>query len=402
MHRISIPLALLASASLSVAPPLTPPASAQEVPVVTLSGPAATYPDGLGSLRGVRQLSGGRLLVADGLGQALIVWTPGAGADTLTNIGEGPDEYENPDGLFPLPDGGTLLVDIGNARLVELDANLEFGDTRPIARGQTGPGMTLLLPAATDDGGFIYFHRAEIGVEGGMRDSASVARFDRQSEDIVDLARIKIQDTKRQESGSGNNRNISIEPIPLSPQDAWGVAPDGSLAVARSSDYHIEWIRPDGRIVRGPAVAYEPVRVGTAEQEEYFEDRSGGIMIDMEMSDGGSPRMSMSRGSSEAANMRRDIARYEWPDVKPAFTPRAVTVSPAGHAWVRRSRPAGEPTLFDIFDSEGIRLAQVALPPDRQLVGFGDDAVFLVRSDELEFAWLEVYELPMERLESGR
>jgi hypothetical protein len=88
--------------------------------------------------------------------------------------------------------------------------------------------------------------------------------------------------------------------------------------------------------------------------------------------------------------------------VKPAFTPRAVTVSPAGHAWVRRSRPAGEPTLFDIFDSEGIRLAQVALPPDRQLVGFGDDAVFLVRSDELEFAWLEVYELPMERLESGR
>ena len=35
-------------------------------------------------MRGVRELEDGRVIIADGFGGAVIVWTPGVSADTLT------------------------------------------------------------------------------------------------------------------------------------------------------------------------------------------------------------------------------------------------------------------------------------------------------------------------------
>ncbi|WP_423926113.1 hypothetical protein [Candidatus Palauibacter sp.] len=55
---------------------------------------------------------------------------------------------------------------------------------------------------------------------------------------------------------------------------------------------------------------------------------------------------------------------------------------------------AGAPALFDVFDARGQRIAEVELPEDRSLVAFGEDSVYLTRSDEFEFAWLEKYAAP--------
>ncbi len=63
-----------------------------------------------------------------------------------------------------------------------------------------------------------------------------------------------------------------MRPIPLSPEDAWGVAPDGSVVVARSQAYGVDWYAPEGTVVRGDTVAYEPVPITTAEKAEYFRD----------------------------------------------------------------------------------------------------------------------------------
>lgn len=363
-------------------------AVAQEPPVLALEGPTATYADGLGSLRGVRELDDGRVLVADGMGQALIVWRPGAGADTLTNVGEGPEEYETPDGLFALPGGGTLLVDIGNARLTEIGPDLAFLDTRPIARGQLGPGMSLLIPVGTDDRGRIYFQQRPPMTE--PQDSAWIARFDPATEEIERLGRAKLQDEQRSESGGPNNRSVQVRPMPLTRQDAWGVAPDGRVAVARSGEYRLEWIGPDGSVTAGPVVAYRPLRVTDADKEEYLEDLSGGLAVSV-TSDGGPPQLSFSRAGRGLAGRAGD---YAWPEVKPPFPPGAVRVDRDGRAWVRRYGRAGDPPLYDVFDARGRRVAQVRLEGDRRVVGFGDGTVYVERGDELEFAWLERYDMP--------
>jgi len=367
---------------------LAAPGAAQDPPVVTLETPAATYADGLGSLRGVRELPGGRVLVADGLGQALIVWTPGGGADTLTNVGEGPEEYETPDGLHPLPDGATLLVDIGNARLTELDAELDFVDTRPIAQGQIAPGMSLLLPVGTDDRGRIYFQQRPPMTE--PQDSAWIARFDPATEEIERLGRVRLQDQQRSESGSANDRSVRIRPMPLTPEDAWNVGSGGRIAVARTGEYRLEWVEPDGTVVRGPVVAYDPVRVTGADREAYMEELSSGLAV-LVTSDGGPPQLSFSRGGRGAGG---GPDGFTWPDVKPAFGGGAVRVDGEGRAWVRRHVAAGEPQRYDVFDILGRRIAQVRLPEDRRLVAFGDGHLYVERRDELGFAWLERYEMP--------
>ena len=385
-RRAARPAAVVSSAVVLFA--LAAPAAAQDPPLLALETPAATYPDGLGSLRGVRELAGGRVLVADGLGQALIVWTPGGGADTLTNVGEGPEEYETPDGLHALPAGGTLLVDIGNARLAELSAELEFVDTRPVAQGQIGPGMTLLLPVGTDDRGRIYFQQRPPMTE--MRDSAWIARFDPATEVIDRLGSVKLQDQQRSESGGANERSVRMRPMPFTTEDAWSVGRDGRVAVARTGEYRLEWIEPDGSVVRGPAVPWEPVRVTGADREAYMEELAGGLGI-MVTSDGGPPQLSFSRGGRELAG---GADEFTWPAVKPAFAGGAVRVDGAGRAWVRRHVAAGEPPLYDVFDAGGRRIARVTLPEDRRLVAFGERSLYVERRDELEFAWLERYEMP--------
>ena len=323
---------------------------AQEAPVLLVSQTVATYTDGLGSMRGVRELADGRVLIADGLGEALIVWTPGQGADTLTNVGEGPGEYQVPDGLYPLPNDGTLLVDLGNARLVEIGSDLSFGETRPIAQGGMSPGsmgsMTLLLPVGTDDAGRIY-HQQSVGGMMSTGDSALIARFDPATGESEELGRVKRPERKHEESGGAQDRRIQIRPVPLSPEDSWNVSWDGRVAVARSGDYRLEWIGPDGLITAGPIVGYDPVDVGRAEQN----------------------------------------------DVKP-FTAGGVRIDGHGRAWVQRHRKGDEAPLFDVFDPSGRRIAQVELPENRRLVGFGENSLYLTRSDEFDFAWLQKYDAP--------
>lgn len=367
-----------------------PPLLAQDPPLRELASPTATYPEGLGSLRGARELPDGRVLVADGLGEALIVWRPGGGADTLTNVGQGPDEYRIPDALHPLPEGGTLLVDIGNARLAWIGADLSFGDTEPIARPGPG-GLRLVLPVGTDARGRIYYEQRPPPGPGGAPDSATIRRLDPASGAEESLGRRKLEEIALSSSGGANDRRVSMRPRPLTPQDAWAPAPDGRIAVARVGDYHLEWMQPDGSVVRGPAVPFEPVRVRAADREEWVEAVASGGLAVMVEDDGSGPRTRFRRGGGGGSP---EVSDFEWPETKPPFPDRAVAVAPDGTAWVRRHVPAGDAPLFDLFDARGRRVAQVRAPEGRSLVAFGPASVYLRRTDDLGFQWLERYALP--------
>ena len=378
------------AAAMTLSPAAVRTAEAQEAPRVSFGMAIAAFEDGLGSMRGVRELEDGRVLIADGFGAAVIAWMPGGGADTLTNTGQGPEEYRTPDGLFPLPDGATLLVDLGNARLTRIEADLGFGETWPIARGGPNTGMTMMIPVGTDREGGIYFQQRLDGMA-GISDSAAVARFDPATGETSEVGRVRLAEQTRVESGDANNRSVNIRPVPFSNQDAWNVAWDGRVAVARADGYRLEWLDRAGGVVRGPGIPYEPVRVRRADQEEWLDQLGGGLRVEA-TDDGSGMRMSMSRAPSGSSNA--DPSDFEWPDVKPVIPAGAVAVDAEGRAWVRRHVPAGEAHLYDVFDADGQRVAQVELPEERRLVTFGAESAYLVRSDEFGFAWLEKYPMP--------
>ncbi len=351
------------------------------------------FPEAFSLVQGLRELADGRVMVADPLGQALVVADLKAGtADTLGNVGQGPEEYRQPDGLFALPGGSTLLVDLGNARLTEVLPDGSFGETTPIAQGEPGTGSLLIIfPRGVDSEGRIYFRPFGGRPTPQLPDSAAVVRWDKVAGAMDTVVQVKLPEMKRSTQGGAGNQNVSIMPVPLSAEDAWAVGWDGRIAVARAGDYHVEWVHPDGRVVRGSPVEYEPVRIRRADREEWLESLGNGIRIGIMANNSGERRMSMSRGGGDFGD-GPDPDSFEWPDHKPAFTSNGVWVTPEGDMWVRRHVPAGEPLRFDVFGADAQLKGEVTLPAGRDIVGFGTAAVYVVRTDDMGLQWLEQYE----------
>lgn len=373
------------------------PLAAQEVPEKTLVKPSATFPEGFARLSGLRELPDRRVMIADGLGQVVVIADLASGvANTIGGEGQGPDEYLQPDGLFPLPRGATLLVDLGNGRLTAIAEDGAFGETSKIAQ-PGGDGLMLVLPRATDGDGRIYFqHMGGMGAGRGFPDSSAVVRWDRTAGAFDTVALVKLPDRKVDRSGSDNERSVRVQPVPLSREDAWAVAGDGRVAIARAGTeegvYRVEWILPDGHVVRAAPARYRPAKVSAAEKEEWVTNLSSNGLRVMVTNDNGSLQASFSRGGSGRGTP--DVDGFDWPDVLPPFAANAVDVAPDGSAWVTRQVPAGDAPLVDVFGPDGSLRARIRLPVNREVAGFGADAVYLVRTDELDFQWLERYELP--------
>ena len=373
------------------------PVTAQgQVPERHLDEADAVFPESFSTISGLRELRDGRLLIADALGQALMVVDLTAGvADTIGRVGAGPGEYDQPDGVFPLPGDSTLLVDLGNGRLTVMGPDLSFGETTPIAQGEFSPGtggggLMIVMPRATDSRGGVYFQAMGGFGRGGPPDSTAVVRWDRGTGAMDTVAMIKRLEFKVQTSGSAGSRNMNMmmTPIPYSPQDGWGAGWNGTVAAARSGGYYLEWIGADGQRTRSDTVSYRPVRIRQAEKEEYV-DRlsSGGLQVRMGI-DNGVVQASFSRGGG---GIRRDTDGYEWPDTKQGFVATGVFVTPEGDAWVERSVPAGANPVFDVFDANGQLKEQVILPAGRRIVGFGAAHVYVSAADDFDLQWLERY-----------
>ena len=54
--------------------------------------------------------------------------------------------------------------------------------------------------------------------------------------------------------------------MPPTPDD-WAILSDGSLAIVRPNDYHIDWVYPDGRRVSTPKMPFDWRRLTDADKQ---------------------------------------------------------------------------------------------------------------------------------------
>lgn len=352
-----------------------------------LGEPEAVHSEGFGLIAGVRELSDGRVLVADPMSQLFMALSPDLSTATpLGREGQGPGEFRQPDGVWPLGGDLSLLVDLGNARLTRVDASGKMGETTPILI--PGARMTAAIPGGTDARGAIYFQESVMGPR-GMRDSVRVMRRDLQSGDQTPVATVKAAEFDRRESGGDGEMNVQIIPIPMSAVDVWGTTPDGGIYVARAGASRMEFVTPDGEHRVGAPLSIPTVPIRGAEQEEWQanQERTGSVGMSVEEVNG-QRRVSLARARRSAA--MRDLP---WPDAKPSFT-GPVFVDPDGRGWVRRARPAGEPAWYDVFDQTGSHVGSVEFPEGRSLAGFGAESLYAARVDDLDLHHLERYSIP--------
>ncbi len=355
-----------------------------------LGGPDAVFPGDFGYVHTVVELPDGHVLVPDPLGKALYRVDMDKGTRNVAGgLGQGPGEYLQPDAVWPFQGDSILLVDLGNARLVRIGPDLVFGAMRPIATFAGDDAPVMVLPDAVDAEGDAF-----VSVLGGYPppDSGAILRVGLTTAAVDTVARYRLREYEITETDDGTY----VIPIRLSPQDAWGVAPDGSIVIARAAHYGVNWVAPNGVVTYGDTIPYAPVPVTRADMAGDLRaaQRHGGISMDSEVREDGTRTTNFSRGGFGPPDEEVDYDDYTWHDVKPAFHNAAVRVDPLGRAWVRRHLPADSGTRYDLFDRAGQRVRALTLEGDRTVAGFGLAHVYIVTYDEVDLAYLERYRLP--------
>ncbi len=369
---------------------------------IALTKPDAEYAEPFTSIRGVRELANGKVLVADLQDKVVQVIDLVAGtAVKVGREGQGPEEYMLPMGLFGMPDGSVLLQDMGNRRFLPLHADGKIGKpfSPPMPPAPSGAGAQpggfllgagLMNVRGADARGNLYFQGIVFPGDGGSgADSVPLMTWDRVSPKVDTVAWLPIPANQRpQVTREGGRQSVMVRiggggAWPR--QTSWVPAPDGRIAIVSPEPYQVTWLER-GKRVAGPVIPFTPRKVTEADKKEWLaiQARARPVVTTF----GGGPR-----NAAPPRIPTPSASDIEWPEVLPAFSGiDAVQMTPEGQVWVQRVKGAGDPVpSYDIFDSQGRLTGAATLRPKSRIAGFGKGTVYVVRTDADDLQYLERY-----------
>ncbi len=426
-------------------------AHAQQVPTRALTKPEVEYTEPFSQLNSLYELRDGRVVVADIRDKSLqAIDLRTAKATAVGREGAGPQEWNSVMGLWPWRGDSVLANDFGNGRYLVIapdgkpartfttvgDGPIIVGgppgpatggarggsigrgagagsagggaggravsvEGPPGGRGRGGPISFGANGRASDVRGRIYSQGMGIQIDGNgnisSADSAPILRFDPATDKTDTIAFINLAKNSAGGSARGDGRGSETVEVrignnaPYSAADDWAVFRDGTVAILRVSDYHVEMIPVGGRRIVGRPVAYTPVKIGEAEKQEWRDRMKTATPIVRTVGD----------GPGRAAPIPKlDLAQEppSWPAVKPPFLggggSSAAFPAPNGDLWVVRTRPASDKVpKIDVFNAEGQLIGRVTLPEKTRLVGFGAKGVYTARADDDDLQYLQRHAL---------
>jgi hypothetical protein len=388
-------------------------AAAQQAPRA-LPAPDKSLEEPFSRVDGLRELSTGKLIVADSRDKILHLVDFAAGSTSpIGREGSGPGEFALPFRVLLAPGDTTFIFDIGNQRYLTIgsdgkpgkDFRVEEvvpprGDGPRNAAPQQTFRVGLNLPRASDSRGRLYWEGPPFGppsADGGppvSADSVPIIRHDLVTKKSDTLAYVRIPKNNAQVTGSAGRVSVQIGGAnPLLPRDEWTVFPDGRVAIVRSPEYRVDWVMPNLSRVIGKPITFTAIRVGAAEKAEEEElrnwNRQNAMMMTVNSGSGGTNRnVQMGPG----ANAPKLEPLTDWPAVKPPFRSGAVSVwaRPNGELWVRRTEAAGaKGTLYDVLNAQGVVTHQVRFPEKVVLAGFGNGTIYTTKADEDDLLYLQ-------------
>ena len=405
------PITLAAGSALLCAA-VTTAVLAQDPPLRTLPKMDLEYAEPFSCISGLRELSDGRIVVADQ--REKIVQIVNLRTNAVVKVGregQGPGEWAVPAGLFAAAGDTTLLWDQGNRRMLVINPNGTTGKSfTPTVT--SGTGVTIItVPRGVDRQGRIYLPGAEFASPPGggppvAADSVAMLRYDPAASKLDTLGFLRTPKPDISSSSRGEQRTVMImAPNPLLPQATWTVTADGRVAIVQPEPYHLEWLSPTKARTVGPTIRYSRLPVTQADKEAPGVPNNCSISISMGGSPGGAAGAAGRGGISTSIGGGREggrgaPVRNDWPEYKPPFLGGGrfnngnVVAAPNGEVWVLRTRAAGdEVPVYDIFDARGQVTGRIALPKGARLVAFGKGTVYLSRMDEDDLLYIQRYQL---------
>jgi hypothetical protein len=382
---------------LAVALVVAAPLAAQSRAVNLTAKPMAELEEPFTQINGIRELPGNRAVVVDAQEKTLQMADFGKGSLTkISRNGSGPGEFQFPMSAFAGPANATWVADpmMQKIHVVSPDGKITSALLTP---GGDGPG-SLVFPQGVDAKGRLYFQGN--GFTPGQTtasDTVPIIRWDPAIKRVDTVAWIP-SGLITSVSGGGNRASFTMRMNPYSKADAWGVLPDGRVAIVRADPYRVDIVEAPGRVRKGAAVAYTPVKIGAAERDAYRKNQqSGGGAVMVTRAVGGTPLRSTGAAPSSGTTVTRGtpgvVADEDFPPVMPAFAARGVRTTPEGEIWVLRNRAASDKTpTYDIFDGTGKLVGKATLKPNSAIVGFGAGTAYVARQDpEDDLRYLEKY-----------
>ncbi|HXD23360.1 MAG TPA: hypothetical protein VN613_08375 [Gemmatimonadaceae bacterium] len=384
------------------------------IPERTLGAPTVVGVESFRNIAAVRELSDGRLIVVErapvsammrsmmaGVVARMGRGRSGRGGPTLDSMaapqptraarvlmldaklatatpvalqGAGSGELSQPEGLVAGLKDTTLLIDVGRGDIPVIDPAGRIVASRAIP---TAP-LALLAPGgiAVDGSGRLLYQpfvqqqrNTSAGVEIVTPDTAPIMAFDFKTGGTIPVAQVHVEErssTMESDSTRPGSMRMRMKTFPFPTIDDWVVMRDGTLAIIRGADLHIDWIAPNGKRQSSPPIPYAKVAVTDSDKVKFRSrmDAVSGLTDSMPMM----PRnLSMTQ-----------ITPDSFPAFKPPFILRGAKAAPDGTIWLPASyiSPASTDGYYVVGRDGRIR-EHIHLMKGQRLVGFGNGVVYV-------------------------
>ena len=425
---------------------LAPAIAAAQTPTVRLiNAPDATSKPEFSMVAAVRQLAGGRLLVNDINNRQLTILDPGlANAFILADSTSGlANSYGiRAGGLIAYVGDSTLFVDPAGLSMFVIDPGGKIARVASVPRSQDASslGSNLLGTPGVDAAGRLVYRSAGLRItqQGGkgsgggpvvpdFPDSSAIVRVDLATRKVDTAAYYKIPKTKMNivQSDKGVTMTSELNPMPI--VDDWAVLSNGSIAIVRGQDYHVDILKADGTVSSAAKIPFDWQRLSDEDKVAVIDSaksaleraraagpadgnavvaggRAGGGgagpggMVVMSFrtttTDGGDGGGGIgSKIASMGGGMTPTfISASELPDYRPAFSQGAARADADGNVWVRTSTTRAGAiggAIYDVINGQGALIDRIQMPAGRTVVGFGKGGIVYMVARDKTGAWIE-------------
>jgi len=389
------------------------------VPVIDLPPAKTKTAATLDGVLGMRQLSTGDVLVNDaGRRQVKLFDSTLALQAVVRDSTPGSSTSYGPRGvpLIRYLGDSSLLADDNAGSLLVMGPSGQIA--RPMAPSHPDMMMGLnLYFGAVDDRGRIYFgtHVRDFRSMPNWYkgDSSIVVRADLDTRSADTLARIKTWSGSMMLKSGGVTRFTS-DPLPLI--DEWALLADGSVAVVRGRDYHIDWIHADGTTHSTGKLPFDWKRLTDDDKQKLIDSARAEESPKMALAlgrrrvggdpEGGGRGQRGSGGGGQVEQGPPVQVEYVPPkleemfDFSPPIRRGALTPDLDGNLWILPSSSAQSKTgelVYDVVNVKG-DFYRVRVPLGRSVIGFGKGGVvYLLSGDKTNGFYLERTTLPPKR-----
>ncbi|MEP6766572.1 MAG: hypothetical protein ABJB66_19815, partial [Gemmatimonadaceae bacterium] len=402
-------------------------------PIRELTAIESTSPERFGNIFGARELVGGHVLVNDGVRRQLIeldarLTRVRIVLDSVTLGGNGYGPTASP--LINYLGDSTLFVDGAARVLLVIDPK---GNVAHAMAGPTKQDLGYLAggPSGVDDKGRLLYRvvilkepfvggRPPLGkvtkIEQGLPDSGAIVRLDLDTRKVDTIARIK------QQSGSkgavifaaDGKQSYSFTVNPLESMDEWTVMSNGSIALVRGHDYHVDFLQSDGKTSSSAKLPYDWRKLSETDKQhlvdslraasdkardeaaQYGDDEV--LRVTTEVLRSTSAGLGLLMGSAQPkpnkpppavkppsvrAQTLEFVPLNEIADYYPPVHSGSLLPDADGNVWIlpntSMQAKAGE-LVYDVVNARGELAQRVRLPVGRSIAGFGKRGIVYMMS----------------------